>query len=127
MHGLVLTVDVKPGDAVSEGLKCLRELPWPTEVHIRPSSDGLASTMTIVASDRPGLLALIGLLFVELDLQLLSAKIATLGERVEDTFVIQTAGFTAVPPGEPTYVLENTIRQQLDMELGVAKVGQAYT
>ena len=95
----------------------LRELPSPTEVHIRPTTDGLASTVTILAGDRPGLLATISLLFVELELQLLSAKITTLGERVEDTFVVQTKQLAAVGPGEPTYILENTIRQRLDRSI----------
>ena len=95
----------------------LRELSIRTEVNILPSTDGLASTVTIITSDRPGLLATISLLFVELELQLLSAKITTLGERVEDTFIVQTAHFTAVGSGEPTYTLENVIRQRLDHSL----------
>jgi [protein-PII] uridylyltransferase len=96
----------------------LRELPRPTEVRILPMADGKASTMTILASDRPGLLATIGMLFVELDLRLLSAKITTLGERVEDTFIIQTVDAGAVDDGETTYTLENTIRQRLDRMVG---------
>ncbi len=99
----------------------LRELPSPTEVHIRPTTDGFASTVTILAADRPGLLATISLLFVELELQLLSAKITTLGERVEDTFVVQTKQLTAVGPGEPTYLLENAIRQRLDRSINPIK------
>lgn len=97
----------------------LRELPRPTQVRISPTPDGLASTLTVLASDRPGLLATIGLLFVDLELEVLSAKIATLGERVEDTFIIQTAAGTAIGIGEPTYLLENTLRQRLDQELGL--------
>ena len=81
--------------------------------------------MTVIASDRPGLLATIGSLLVELDIELLSAKIATLGERVEDTFVIQTSDFQPIGEGEPTYTLENAIRQQLDQELGLNRLGQA--
>jgi [protein-PII] uridylyltransferase len=81
--------------------------------------------MTVIASDRPGLLATIGLLLVELNIELLSAKIATLGERVEDTFVIQNSNFQPIGKGEPTYMLENAIRQQLDQELGLNQLGQA--
>jgi [protein-PII] uridylyltransferase len=103
----------------------LRELPHPTTVKIVPTAIGDASTMTIVASDRPGLLATIGRLLVELKIELLSAKIATLGERVEDTFVIQTSDFKPIGLGEPTYMLENTIRQRLDQELGLNQLGQA--
>lgn len=101
----------------------LRELPHLTEVSIVPTADGSASIMTIIASDRPGMLAAIGLLLVELDIQLLSAKIATLGERVEDTFVIQSIDDACIGAGEPTYMLENAIRQQLDQELGLNQLG----
>jgi [protein-PII] uridylyltransferase len=96
----------------------LRELPRPTEVRILPTTDGRASTMTILANDRPGLLATLGMLFVELELRLLSAKITTLGERVEDIFIIQTAALGAIEEGETTYTLENTIRQRLDRMVG---------
>ena len=105
----------------------LRQLPRPTQTQIQPSADGTASTLTLIASDRPGLLATIAALFVELNLQVLSAKIATLGERVEDIFVIQTNEGTAIGAGEPTYSLENTLRQRLDQELGVNELGQAIS
>ncbi len=98
----------------------LRQLPLPTKTQIQPTADGTASTLTLVASDRPGLLATIAALFVELDLQVLSAKIATLGEKVEDTFIIQTAEGRAIAAGESTYMLENTLRQRLDLALGVS-------
>ncbi len=103
----------------------LRELPWPTEVTLVPTADGSASVLTILAADRPGLLAAIALLFVELDLELLSAKITTLGERVEDTFIVQSAAGKAIADGEPTYLLANTIRQSLNRQLGVSNTGQA--
>ena len=47
--------------------------------------------LQIHAIDRPGLLALIGKTFVSLKLQVFSAKIATFGEKVEDSFVIADA------------------------------------
>ena len=103
----------------------LRELPRPTEVTMTPTADGAASVLTILASDRPGLLATIGLMLVEMGLQLQSAKITTLGERVEDTFMVQTEDGRAIAEGEPTYVLENTMRQYLNGELGLNNLGRA--
>ena len=46
------------------------------------------SVLKVVTSDRPGLLARLGLLFVELGLSVQRAHITTLGERVEDMFQI---------------------------------------
>ncbi len=95
-----------------------RELVHATKVNLQPTADGEASTLTILASDRPGLLATIGAMFIELELRLLSAKITTLGERVEDTFVIQDKRGRAVATGEAAYDLTHTIRQRIDQHLG---------
>ena len=95
----------------------LRELPHPTKVSIKPTADGLASSVTVIASDRPGLLATISGIFVELGLQIQSAKIATLGERVEDTFVLTDQANRAIVVGEASYTLKETIRQHIDVAL----------
>ncbi len=94
-----------------------RDLLSATEVTLTPGLDGDASTLTIVANDRPGLLATIGRLFIELELRLLSAKITTLGERVEDTFVIQNNEGLAIPAGQASYDLTHTLRQRIDQHL----------
>jgi len=97
----------------------LKQLPWPTEVKIGTTPDKRSSTISILASDRPGLLAAIGRMFIELELQILSARITTLGERVEDLFVVQDADGQRIKAGEARYTLEHTIRQRLDRFLGV--------
>ena len=96
----------------------LREMPRRTEVTITANRDTRVSTLTVVASDRPGLLATIGLLFIELELRILGAKITTLGERVEDTFTIQSADGEAIAEGEATYMLQETIRQRIEASVG---------
>ncbi|BCE01625.1 [protein-PII] uridylyltransferase [Marinicellulosiphila megalodicopiae] len=48
------------------------------------------SILEVTSSDRPGLLATCGRILNELDIQILNARIATLGERVEDIFFVQT-------------------------------------
>ena len=94
----------------------LKELPWPTEVTVTTHDN--ATTISILAADRPGLLAHLGLLFVEMNLTLQSARITTLGERVEDIFVVQTAAGEALSDTEEIYTLQHTLRQRLDSELG---------
>ncbi len=44
--------------------------------------------LSLTATDRPGLLALIGKTFMELGIQVHRAKVATFGEKVEDRFTI---------------------------------------
>ncbi|MEM7079934.1 MAG: [protein-PII] uridylyltransferase [Pseudomonadota bacterium] len=97
--------------------RALRELPWPTEVEVETHGSGDATTITVLASDRPGLLSTLASLLVDLKLQLFSAKITTLGERVEDTFVVVDEHGAAIGPGEPSYTLAQAIRQRLDQAI----------
>lgn len=95
----------------------LRELPRPTSVELKSSEDGETTTLTIIANDRPGLLATIAEIFVDLRLHLRSARIATLGETVEDTFLIQSEALQPIAEGEIAYTLKETIRQRIDAAL----------
>ena len=47
--------------------------------------------ITVVTPDRPGLLAQLGRIFIDFELVIHGAKIATLGERVEDIFYVSGA------------------------------------
>ncbi|MBJ7538392.1 [protein-PII] uridylyltransferase [Marinomonas sp. C1424] len=60
----------------------------PATAHFVSQPEEVWSTLEITAPDRPGLLALVGQFFMNNNLMLHKAKIATLGERVEDTFYI---------------------------------------
>ena len=66
----------------------LKQFVTPTEATMNKAPDSAHSVLTVVTSDRPGLLARLGLLFVELDISVQRAHITTLGERVEDRFEI---------------------------------------
>lgn len=67
----------------------VKSFPVTPRVSLRPDEKGSRWILNVSASDRIGLLYCIALVLAahKIDLQL--AKIATLGERVEDTFLIQ--------------------------------------
>jgi [protein-PII] uridylyltransferase len=98
----------------------LRQLTRATEVKLRNRRGTRHTELTIVASDRPGLLATIGQLFHELGLSVQSARISTLGERIDDVFDIVDEDGKAIRDRERIYLLENTLRQRLDNQ--IAKV-----
>ena len=91
-----------------------RQLHRPSEVRLSHRTGEAHSTLTVRSTDRPGLLARIGLLFHELNLAVLAARITTLGERVEDVFHVQTRAGQPINDPEAIYQLENALRQALD-------------
>ncbi len=66
----------------------VRHFPITPEVSIRPDEKGEYYIMSVMAADRPGLLYSIALVLARHGVDLHTAKIATLGERVEDTFLV---------------------------------------
>ncbi|HEX7036843.1 MAG TPA: [protein-PII] uridylyltransferase [Pseudomonadales bacterium] len=95
----------------------LRQLTRASEVQIRNPAGSRYTELTIKASDRPGLLAAIGRLFHELDIAVQSARINTLGDRVEDVFDITDRSGQPIRDSERIYLLENTLRQRLDSQI----------
>ncbi|MCX7170230.1 MAG: [protein-PII] uridylyltransferase, partial [Proteobacteria bacterium] len=66
----------------------VKHFPITPEISIRPDEKGEYYVMSVMAADRPGLLYSIALVLSRHGVDLHTAKIATLGERVEDTFLI---------------------------------------
>jgi len=72
----------------------VKHMPIPTQVNLRPVEAHPASgqvafqQLDVIANDRPGLLASMALVFLNHGIELHNAKINTLGNRVEDSFLI---------------------------------------
>jgi [protein-PII] uridylyltransferase len=65
-----------------------KHMPFATQINIHAELRGINHTLEIVAGDRPGLLAKIAFTFLQLGVDLHNAKINTLGNRAEDSFLI---------------------------------------
>lgn len=92
----------------------LKYFKTPTRCYINTDMIRECSVLEVISPDRPGLLACIGNVFMEYGIQLLNAKISTLGERVEDVFFITDED--GRPLSDPTTCenLLNDIRARLD-------------
>ncbi len=71
------------------------------------------STLEVYCIDKPGILAAIGKVFAEQEIQLLNARIATLGERVEDLFFICNADGGAITDSAAIEKLQQALQQEL--------------
>lgn len=70
----------------------LRHFDISAEVRVHPDDGKGRSVVEVVAPDRPGLLACIGIAFADCGVRLQNAKIATYGERAEDVFFVTERG-----------------------------------
>ena len=66
----------------------LRNFPISPEIELRADEKGTYHYLNVVAGDRPGLLYRIARVLVEYGIDVHNAKVNTLGERAEDTFLI---------------------------------------
>jgi [protein-PII] uridylyltransferase len=88
----------------------LKHFPLTPEVRIFPDDKGTHHILEIVAGDRPGLLATIAYTLAKANINIVSAKINTLGERAEDVFLIDGA---RLHDEQALLRLETTLYEQL--------------
>lgn len=86
----------------------------PTKTHFNYDEALDLSILEIMTPDRPGLLARIGKIFLEFNVLIQTAKITTLGERVEDVFFITDQHHQAIKNTELAEQIQAAIRKELD-------------
>ena len=91
----------------------LKQFRHKTRVNISQDAERGVTSVEVISSDRPGLLALIAGVFADYEINLVSARITTLGDRIEDIFYVTDAeGGPLVDEG----LLEN-VRSAICIEL----------
>ena len=92
----------------------VRSLAIPTETRMTVDETRRVSVLEVSSPDRPGLLARLGKVFVEFNVELQAAKIQTLGERVEDIFFITDDRQQAITDPALCEAIQHAIRRELD-------------
>ncbi len=85
-----------------------------TKVQISTDDENRLTVIEVVTADRPGLLAVLGRIFAEFRLKLISAKIVTLGERVEDIFYVTDPQGNPITEPATCDAIKLSIIKQLD-------------
>lgn len=101
-------------DAAVQGRKSrhVKHFPLTPEIVIQPDERGQFHVLSIVAGDSPGLLSRISRTLAEHAINVHMAKISTLGERAEDTFLVTGE---ALNQAKSIVRLESDLMQQLQM------------
>lgn len=95
-HELARSLDAPSGNAQSlngyigiRPSRISKAFPVPPVVELHPDEGSQNWRLDLIATDRPGLLGDIAQVFVANEVDLQTAKVMTLGDRVEDVFVIR--------------------------------------
>lgn len=101
-------------EPVSRNLpRILKQFKVPTTVTFYDDADFGHTTMEVVSHDRPGLLFNVSRALYDNKVRLLSAKISTIGEKVEDTFFITDRDGCPISEERERRQLENRIQELL--------------
>ncbi|GAA3940284.1 [protein-PII] uridylyltransferase [Litoribacillus peritrichatus] len=92
----------------------LKQFKMPTQVVIHNDPIKQMTVLEVTAPDRPGVLAMIGRVFVDFDVRIQNAKIATLGEKVDDLFYLTDNENNPISDPEICRLLQQAICTTLD-------------
>jgi [protein-PII] uridylyltransferase len=91
-----------------------RHFPIKTHVDFKPDELDRRTIMSLITSDRPGLLSRVGRAFLDCRVRLQNAKIATMGARAEDVFYITDFDNQPLREDAQFECLERSIHKYLD-------------
>lgn len=97
--------------------RLLKQFPIPTRTKMQTPEGAAFTTLEVTSPDRHSLLATIGRIFMEHDIQLCNAKISTLGERVEDVFFITDQNGNPLTDPQVCEELQRAICRELDEQV----------
>lgn len=120
LRELILAQDQSQAISRKSTSRALKHFPIKPTVKFLFNHDDYTS-MEVIAQDQPGLLHNVALILRDHKLILLSARVATFGERAEDVFYIRHSDHTPVTDAKLLKQLEQQITQALDQRPKASK------
>ena len=105
------TVSITPSRRTPRRLKSFKRK---TKAIFSSNLENNTTVLEVLTPDRPGLLALLASIFFRFNLRLLTAKISTLGEQVEDIFYLTNSNYQPINDQNMCQELSKTICEELD-------------
>ncbi len=94
----------------------LQQFKISTQAEYLPLKDASYTALQVTTADRPGLLARIARVFIEFEIRVHRARIATLGEKVEDVFFLSDSKNQPLIEVEQKIMLADTLCERLDAD-----------
>ena len=114
LHDELALVDQYPDIIQRRTPRVLKHFTMPSRTRLSNDFVTGNTILEVISPDRPGLLAAIGHVFLRFGIRLQNAKIATLGERVEDIFFISDAKGQPLSDPKLCNDLQDSICKALD-------------
>jgi [protein-PII] uridylyltransferase len=114
---LAHNIDNFPSISQRRTARELKHFTMPTRTSLANDINSGTTVLEVISPDRPGLLARIARVFVKFGIRIHNAKIATLGERVEDVFFVTDQEGRQLFDPEFCASLQADICEQLDKQV----------
>jgi [protein-PII] uridylyltransferase len=96
-------------------LRQAQHFPIPTEVEFHDDTQNRHTIMELITTDHAGLLSKVGYAFMQQHIHLHSAKITTIGSRVEDMFYITDQHLQPISDENKQQEIREAIMKALDV------------
>lgn len=123
----ILTPDSVKFDINRRTSRQLKQFTLRTSVTLSNDIEHNATIIEVITLDRPGLLAHIAQIFLRFGLRVLTARIATLGERVEDIFHVTDADHQPLVNLDQCQQLREALCNELDQRNRADSAGHSET
>ena len=94
--------------------RVLKHFPTKTIAIVNNQSNRSYSILELISQDRPGLLYAVAIVLLECEVELVSARISTVGERAEDIFIITDRDGQPITGADQIRRIESRITEVLD-------------